>query len=378
MRIIVTGGGTGGHINPALAVADTVRAREPDSVIIFAGTPHGMENRLVPAAGYELRHVNIRGLRRSLSPANLRTAFLMLISRFEARRLIREVRPDVIFGTGGYACWPLLREGARMGVPTALHEANALAGATTRALERHLDRLFINFDATRTSLRHPDDAIRVGMPVRPAFTAADRDAARRTLGLLTDSSAGRYRLLLLSCGGSLGAPVLNSEILALMRDFTSKRPDILHIHASGTREFNVMNAEFERSGLSRCPNLSLRPFIDDMPSLLAASDLVINRAGAMTLAEMAVLGRPAILIPSPNVTGDHQYKNARSVADGGGALVFRENELVGGKLVTAVGHLIDDRAMLGRMSRAIKTFALPGCAEEIYGTLRDIAKPMKS
>ena len=369
---MVTGGGTGGHINPALAIADTVAAADPSAEIVFVGTPKGMENRLVPAAGYRLQHINIRGLKRGPYPSNLYVVWLMMTSQQTAKKLINDFRPDVIFGTGGYVCWPLLRQGARMGIPTALHEANALPGVACRALEPYLDKLFINFEQTRRGLKNPDAAIRVGMPVRPVFGTLSHGAAREELGL-----EGHFRSMVLSCGGSLGADMVNEAVLDLMKNYVSKNPDVYHLHGTGARNFDAFSEKFREAGLDRFPNIKIVPYIENMPTAMAAADLVINRAGAMTLAELAALSKPCILIPSPNVTDNHQYKNAMAVAEAGGAVVLEEKELGGGRLASETAALISDRRRLKEMSDGISTLALTDCAGEIYSSLLSIAKPME-
>ena len=197
MKVIMTGGGTGGHVNPALAIANTIRAHQPDAEILFVGTSHGIENKLVPAEGYALRHVEIQGLRRRLTLENLKTAFLMITSLRDAKKLIREFRPDLVIGTGGYVCWPVVRAAAREGIPTALHESNAVPGAAVKMLEKYADHIFVNFEETKQYLtRRPERVIRVGNPVKPVFLTISRGEARRELGI-----EGKYRHMILSCGG---------------------------------------------------------------------------------------------------------------------------------------------------------------------------------
>ena len=361
----MTGGGTGGHVNPAIAIADKIKIMELDSDIAFVGTPRGIENKIVPAAGYRLYHVDIRGLKRSFSLENLRTAALMVKSHHEARKLLKLFKPDLVFGTGGYVCWPVVRAASEMGIPTALHESNASPGAAVKILESHVDRIYVNFESTLGRLHHPEKALRVGNPLRSQFGEISREEALRTLGY-----EGKYRRMILSCGGSLGAEKINCEVLRFMRDYVSKHPEIKHIHASGAIERDAAKELFDSYGLGEYPNLELCEYIYDMPLKMAAADLVINRAGAITLSELAFQGKPCVLIPSPNVTDNHQYKNARELEAAGAALLLQESELEGDVFTEAVSELVESSERLASMSEAIRRFAVPDSADRIYADIR--------
>ncbi|MDD4772851.1 MAG: undecaprenyldiphospho-muramoylpentapeptide beta-N-acetylglucosaminyltransferase [Eubacteriales bacterium] len=367
MKVIMSGGGTGGHVNPAIAIADTIKAHEPQSEISFVGTSRGIENKLVPAQGYELHHIEIRGIRRSLSPSNIKTAYLALTSVAKAERLLTQRKPDIAIGTGGYACWPVIRAAAKLGIPTALHESNAVPGVAVKMLEKHVDRIFVNFEETLSHLKYPEKAVRVGNPLRGAFSAFSHEEART--GLKLD---GKYRSMILSCGGSMGAERINAEILTVMRDFTSRHPDILHIHATGAIEYRASKEMYDALGLAQYANCRLTEYIYDMPLQMAAADLVINRAGAMTLSELAILKKPCILIPSPNVTNNHQYKNAAALARKDAALLLEERELNGGRLTREIAALIGDRERLYRMSENISSFAVKDCNNLIYSDLKKL------
>lgn len=363
----MTGGGTGGHVNPAIAIADRIKLYEPDSEIAFVGTPRGIENKLVPAAGYKLYHIDIRGLRRSFSLSNLRTVYLMITSQKKAKRLLKDFRPDAVIGTGGYVCWPLMNAASKMGIPTALHESNAVPGAAVKLLQNNTDIIFVNFEVTINKLKNPEHAVCVGNPLRGQFGELSKEEARKRLGY-----NGKYRHVLLSCGGSMGAQRVNEEVLRLMRDWSSENPSVKHIHATGAIEYEDAKKMFHDFGLEKYPNLELCEYIYDMPLKMAAADLVINRAGAITLSELAVQKKPCILIPSPNVTDDHQYKNAKVLGDAGAAVVFREDELRDGVLTGAVSSLMSDRQRLKNMSESIEKFAVSDCADIIYKKIKDL------
>jgi UDP-N-acetylglucosamine--N-acetylmuramyl-(pentapeptide) pyrophosphoryl-undecaprenol N-acetylglucosamine transferase len=369
MRIIMSGGGTGGHVNPAIAIANILKEREEGAVISFVGTSRGIENKLVKAAGYPLDHIEIQGLRRSLSLSNIKTAFLLISSAFKAKKLLREQKPDLVVGTGGYACYPICNAAAKMGIPTVLHESNAIPGVAVRMLQNKVDRIYVNFEQTISRLKVPEKAYRVGNPLRGGFSDITHDEARKALGL-----EGKYRFMILSCGGSMGAEPVNDAVLELMRDFSSKHPDVLHVHATGALEYKAARAKFEEMGLDKCPNLEFLEYIYDMPQRMAAADVVINRAGAMTLSELAAQKKPCILIPSPYVTDNHQYKNAHALEVKGAAIVIEEKNLALGSsegcaLTREVAALLDDRERMRKMGEAIADFALLDCADRLYDDL---------
>lgn len=369
MRILFTGGGTGGHVNPAIAIANTLKKRDPNAVIAFVGTSRGIENKLVPKEGYELYHVEIQGLRRSLSLSNLKTFYLTVKSIFDAKKLIKEFKPDIVVGTGGYVCWPIVKAASQLGIPTVLHESNAVPGVAVKMLESAVDRIYVNFNETASSLKSSnyDKIIRVGNPLKPDYSVCGYDEARKKLGI-----ENKYRRFILSFGGSMGAERVNIEAICLMRDYIALHPDCLHIHATGALEYPDAKRMFESYGLDKLPNVNLVEYIYDMPVQMAAADLVICRAGAMTLSELAVMKKPCILIPSPNVTNNHQYKNAHVLEEAGAAVLIEEKELEEGVLTKAVEKLITNRQRLTEMSNKISAFAVENAGNRIVDGLYEL------
>lgn len=377
MRVLMTGGGTGGHVNPALAIANTIRQNDPTAEIAYVGTQKGIESKLVPKAGYPLYYVEIQGIRRSLSPANLKTAYLALTSPRKAKSILAEFKPDIVIGTGGYVSWPVVKAASDMGIPTALHESNAIAGVAVKMLQKHVDRIYLNFERTAETLScDPGKIMRVGNPISGEFTSLSREEARRKMGL-----PDKYKYVLLSYGGSMGAEKVNDAVLAVMRDFTAKRPDVYHIHATGSIELELCTSQFREMGLDRCENIKLNEYIYDMPVCMAAADLTINRAGAMTVSELAMTGKAAVFIPSPNVAENHQYKNAKVLADAGAAALFEEKELTDGAkpLVAEVERLLrpEGDAIRAEMGEKIRPFAVRDANRLIYNDILELVKNRK-
>ena len=370
----MTGGGTGGHVNPAIAIADGIRANQPGSEIEFVGTSRGIENKLVPKAGYKLHHVEVQGFKRKLTPYNIKSAWLAFTSPIKAKKLIREFAPDLVIGTGGYVCWPLLKAAASMGVPTAVHESNAIPGVAVKMLARYVDRIYVNFDATADALgeAYSEKVLKVGNPIKPEFSSMDASKVRRDLGI-----GDKYKYLLLSYGGSMGAEKVNEEMLAFMRDYTKLHPELLHIHATGAIEHEAATAMAKQYGLDGCENIRICEYIYNMPELMAAADIVVSRAGAMTLSELASLKKCCVLIPSPHVADNHQYKNAKVLADKGAALLFEEKELVGSKLTAALSELLSNEAKQKAMRECIAAFALPDANRSIYFDLCNLTRKNK-
>lgn len=377
MRVLMTGGGTGGHVNPALAIANTIKMNDPDAVIEYVGTKKGIENKLVPKAGYKLHHVDVQGLRRSFSPANLKAAYLAVTSPRKAKAIIEEFKPDLVVGTGGYVSWPVVKAAADMGIPTALHESNAIAGVAVKMLQKFVDRIYLNFEKTGETLSvEPEKLMKVGNPVMGGFTSMTREDARKKLGI-----DDKYKYIILSYAGSMGAEKVNDAVLCLMREFTAKHPEVYHIHATGSIELELCTSQFREMGLDKYENIELCEYIYDMPVKMAAADLTINRAGAMTVSELAITKKAAIFIPSPNVAENHQYKNAKVLYDAGAAGLFEEKELADGAkpLIAEVEKLLTEegKALRDERSEKIVQFAVPDSNKLIYKDLVKLVEEKK-
>ena len=316
MKVLLTGGGTGGHVNPALAIGAVIESHDSNAVIEYVGTPRGIENKLVTK--YPMHHIEIQGLRRSLSLSNLKTAYLTVSSFRKAKKLLKKLKPNLVVGTGGYVCWPIIRAAASLGIATALHESNAVPGLAAKMLCKKVDCIFVNFPDTADRLVGCREVLHVGTPLRLEFHQTKRPK------IDLPSGCDRY---ILCFGGSLGAAKLNSEVLQLMKEYGTQHKNVCIQLATGSRAYAAVKEEFDQLGLQNYPNLILSEYIYDMPNRMMASDLLICRSGAMTLSEIAAAEKASILIPSPNVTNDQQTKNAKVLSDKGAALLLCEKDL---------------------------------------------------
>jgi len=335
------------------------------------GAEDGMENKLVPREGFRLETIRISNYQRKLTPAgiwhNVTTLAHMVGSLQKAKRIIREFKPDVIVGTGGYASFPALKMGAKLGIPTAVHESNAVPGLTTRMVAKQVDRIMVSFEDSRNHYPDPDKVIVTGTPVRGEFLYTKKNQARQELGL-------DDKPLIVSAWGSLGAREMNKKIA---RFLVREAEDGLfaHVHATGSYGWHWMPEMVKELGLdlSKHPQLDMREYIFNMPQLMAAADLVICRAGAATISEVCASATPCIMVPSPNVTDNHQEKNARVLERHGAAVVLRENECDGDSLYDAAKALLENPEKLRAMGAAAGKMAVVDAAEQIYAVIRELA-----
>lgn len=366
MKILFTCGGTAGHINPAIALARLFQARKPDTDILFVGACGGMEEKLVLKEGFPIETVTVTSFRRKLNLAglryNLNTLRNLNTSRQEAGQILTRFQPDLVLGTGGYASYPLVREAVRCGIPTAVHESNAVPGLTTKRLARMVDCVMVGFSNCEREYPKPERVVVTGTPVRGDFFLKTRREAKEALGIPADAT------LVLSYWGSLGAQYMNAHMLDFIEIEQRKAPDFYHIHGAG-RNYTAMQASLQQRGVQLGERIRLEDYIYDMPCVMAAADLVLCRGGASTLSELTAIGRAAIIVPSPHVTGDHQGKNARLLAERGGARVILEAESDGATLYRETSHLLTEKQERMEMERAMSAAGTPDAAEQIYQTL---------
>lgn len=368
MKVLLAGGGTAGHINPALAIAGYIREKRPDTEFLFIGNKDGMEQRLVPQAGFEIKSIVISGFKRSLSPKsmieNVKTVKRTFSSSHEAKKIIKEFRPDICIGTGGYVSGPVIRTAAKMGIPCIIHEQNAFPGVTNKMLAKSVKKVMLAVPDAKKYFEKADFVI-TGNPVRGEILTADREKSRQELGL--DS-----RPVILSFGGSLGARKIN-EAMADIVARSGKDGRYQHIHAYGSYGQWFPSVVKEKgTDIEKCGNLDIRPYIDNMSTCMATADLVICRAGAITLSEIQAMGKPAILIPSPNVAENHQYHNAMALVNKGAAEIIEESQLTGELLMQKADKLLIDPQNLAKISENSKKMAIIDANERIYSVVKRI------
>ena len=352
MRVIFTCGGTAGHVNPALALAGYMKEKDPETAVLFVGTPTGMERELVAKAGYDYAAVEVSSFQRKLNAAgirhNLHTVRVLASSGRQARAILRDFKPDLVVGTGGYASYPMVKAAARAHLPTAVHESNMVPGLTTKLLESYADVIMVGFEDCRQHYKHPERIAVTGTPVRGDFFRLSREEARKKLGF--DDEAP----LVVSFWGSLGASHMNECMVDFFRREDAEGYPFRHIHAVGKGGWEAMEQKLRELGLPTSDRLDVRQYIYDMDVVMAAADVVLCRAGASTISELTALGKPTVMVPSPYVTNNHQEKNARLLEKHGGAVVITEPESTGDGLYKAVEAILSDSEKRSSMARAMK------------------------
>ena len=373
MNLIFTCGGTAGHINPAIAVANMMKERYPQCRILFIGATGHMEEKLVPQAGYELKCLPGSGLSRGKNLAALKQnahAVKCVVSAVgQCKRIIRDFRPDVVIGTGGYASFPALRAAQSMGIPTCVHESNALPGLTTKMAANKASRVLVAFPESVSHYRHPERVEVVGMPVRREFIFTDKEKARKELGL--DS-----RPLVVSAFGSNGAKAMNEAVAGLFRLEKDALFPFRHIHATGRFGWDWMPDLVRSQGVDPDVDTSidLREYIYNMATVMSAADVIISRAGASTCNEIGACGIPSILIPSPNVTNNHQEKNARMLSDRGAAVLLLEKDCTPQRLYDEITALLNDRDARERMRDSLRQMVRLDATERICDIVEELCK----
>ncbi len=368
MKVLLAGGGTAGHINPALAIAGYIKQKRPDTEFLFIGNADGMEQRLVAQAGYPIESIAISGFKRGFTPKdtieNIKTVKRAISSTQEAKKIIKKFQPDLCIGTGGYVSGPVVKAASKLGVTCLIHEQNAYPGVTNKMLRKRVKKVMVAVNAAKKYFADVDTVV-TGNPVREEILTADKAECRKKLGL-------DQRPVVLSFGGSLGAQKVNEA----MADFiarSGKDGRYQHIHAYGKfGEWFPGLVKEKGANIDDCPNLDIRPYIDNMPECMAAADLVISRAGAITLSEIQAMGKPAILIPSPNVAENHQYHNAMALVDAGAADIIEEKDLTGELLIKKADAMLSDPKVLEEYTENSKKMAIVNANERIYSVIKKV------
>lgn len=375
MKFLLTCGGTAGHINPAIAVAQQLREKMPESEILFIGAEGKMEMDLVPRDGFSILPLRVTNLSRGHHLEdighNLTSLKNVLEAGREAKRILKGFSPDAVLGTGGYVCYPVLHEAAKLGIPTLIHESNAVPGLTTKMLSGHVSCVLLGYEESRQHYSVIEDLRVTGTPVRGGFQAYTKEKAREELGINPDLP------LVVSMWGSLGSGHMNETIVKMLPLMKGQR-DFCMIHATGSYYYSSVTAKLKAAGLDpKDCNTELREYIFDSARVLSAADLVLCRAGASTLSELSRIGKPALIVPSPNVTNHHQEKNARLIENAGGAKVLLEGEFDEESFLSEIRGLLQDREHLYRMAEAMSSLSVPDALDRIVDAVLEYAGKKK-
>lgn len=369
-KILFATGGTGGHINPALAVAGYIRENYPKAEILFVGTADRMEAQLVPTAGYDFKTIEIQGFSRELNfeglKHNIKTVNLLFKSEGQAKKIIEDFKPDVVIGFGGYVSGPVLSVAARMGIPTAVHEQNAFPGVTNKNLAKKVDVVMLTAPEAEKLLNPKNPCVVTGLPIRGEIISANKEFARAEMKL--DS-----RPLILSMGGSLGARAINEAVKYLILHRFEKK-DCYYLHATGKAGASMIDDIGKDVDLNANPQIMLREYINDMDRCLAAADLVVCRAGASSLSEIQALGKPSILVPYPYAAENHQYYNAKTMSDRDAAILIEEKDFTGERLLSEVEKLLSKPERLKKMGENARAMAILDASQRITECVCKIVK----
>lgn len=372
MKILFATGGTAGHINPALAVASYIREQNQNTEILFVGTKDHMESRLVPNAGFDFKTIDISGFRRSFSPSaiahNIKTVAKLVKSEGESKKIIKEFKPDVCVGFGGYVSGPVLEEAVRMGIPCCIHEQNAFPGVTNKTLAKKVNKVMLTVEDAKKHLDAKGEVVVTGLPVRGEILNSNKDFSRAELGLKEDKP------LVLSFGGSLGAAPLNEAMFdILLNNAESKK--YYHIHSVGTNGTEYLE-KFEKAGFKngKKGTVEVRQYIDNMDVCMSAADLVIGRAGASSLSEIEALGKASVLIPSPYVAENHQYHNAMALVNRNAARILEEKDLTSDSLNKLIDELLSNKEELKNIENNAKSMSVSDSREKIANIIISLAK----
>ncbi len=363
MKVLISGGGTAGHINPALAIAKRMK-NEHKAEILFIGKETGLEKTLVPKEGFSIKYIDVEGLRRSLTPKNISVALKYLKAIGDAKKIIKEFKPDVVVGTGGYVCAPVLTAANKLNIPVLVHEQNVFPGMTVKMAARFADCVAISFEDTKNyvSDKAKKACVLTGNPLRENMLDLSYEEAREKLGL-------DDKPFIVTVGGSLGARTINNALVEIVNNLDS---DVRILGGTGERFFDEVKESINEEKLGE--NIEIVPYIYNMETVLPAADLVIARSGAITVSELCALGRPSVLIPSPNVTHNHQEYNAKSVADHGGAVMICERDLCDDKVSETVKKLIYNKEKLNQMSKSAKAISICDGTKRICDILVELSK----
>ncbi len=373
LKVILSGGGTAGHVNPAIAIYETIKKKHPDAEFLYVGTPNGIEKTLVEKEGIKFVSMEVAGFQRKMNLNNIKRNAVatkyFLESGHKAKKIIDDFKPDIVIGTGGYACEPIVHKAAAMGIKTVIHEQNAFPGVTTKILSKKADKVMLTVERAKEYIKDQDKCVVTGLPVRHGFVdRLSKVEAKKALGLPTD------QLCILSTGGSLGAGRINETVSDLIAWYCKNNIKISHIHSYGKNGRGSFAASLKTNGvnLAEHPDFIVKEYIDNMSTCMEAADLIISRCGAGALTEIEAVGCGSILVPSPIVAENHQFYNGKVLSDGGAAIMFEQKDLTSELLIKTVSDLINNPTKLEELSENAAKLYIKDTPDRVGAVIEEV------
>lgn len=364
MRVILSGGGTGGHIYPAISIANKIKEKHPNAEILFIGTEKGMESEIVPKAGYSIKFITVSYLKRKISIHNIKSAGMLIKGILGARKIIKDFRPDIVIGTGGFVCGPVVYMASKLGIKTIIHEQNVFPGITNRILDRYVDKIALSFSDAEKYFKSKNKLVVTGNPIREEFLNITEEEAKSKYKTETNLP------LVLVVGGSGGAFKINNAVVDILKTYRPKNYKLLLVTGKRLYENTIKN--INKSDLSN--NHEVVQYVNDMPYALKACDLIVCSAGAITIAEITAIGKPAILIPKAHTAENHQEYNANAMGNKGAAIVIREDELTGELLNKKIEEVLNSNDKLKAMKASSKKEGITDATDRIYKEIEKLVK----
>lgn len=371
MRVIIAAAGTGGHINPAIAIANKIKEEEKNSKIIFIGTTRGLENDLVPRAGYELKTIDAYGLSKKISIDNMKKMYKTFKGYGEAKKIIKDFKPDIVIGTGGYICGATISAAHKLGIPTVLHESNSFPGKAVKMLAKKTDTILVSFKDAKERIKNSKNIVFTGTPVkihRKDYNINEKFQIIKKIGL------NETKPIVLIFGGSQGAQRINESILGILKNKLNKNYQI--IWATGPKQYDIIKQTLQDKNISinNISNAKILPYIYNMEEIMNVSDLIVSRSGAMTITEISNLGKPSILIPLPNVSGDHQLYNAKVLENIQAAKIILNNELDYNNLNEQIEEIVLNKSNMQQMSKNALKVSTNDVENKIYSEIKKLVE----
>lgn len=374
MRVIISAAGTGGHINPGIAIANKIKEKEPNSEIIFIGTDRGLENDLVPRAGYELKHLEAYGFKKEISIQNLKNILKTLGSTKKAKKIIEEFNPDLVLGTGGYICGPVFAAATSKKIPTMLHESNAYPGKAVNMFAKKVDKVLVGFEDAKNRLEKAKEVVVTGTPTKVRKVEVSEERKKE---IYKELGINNKLPVVLVFGGSQGAQAINNAVRELIKD--GKNEGYQMIWAAGPKQYEEVAKYFSENNMDieKLENVKVLPYIYNMEEMMNISDLFVCRSGAMTITEISIVGKPAIFIPLPSMSANRQEDNARVLEKLGAASIILNNELKSENLAEEINKIVKDEKKMKKMGKLAEKIAPKDVEEKIYIEIKKTLKNRK-